>query len=150
MTSETFRRSQNFCLQKLTSLASLATAGSVRPTSMLSPSRKLTYLLVFFSKYSSYGAGCRRYCRTWIRPPRGVPGCGRSRDRRHARYAHGHDPCSFAGSQETREKALTVVFSPFYSDNTKAKSIFGCFGLVLTFSYGGLCTLFELELNRLN
>src|SRR5882762_11973586 len=147
MTSETFRRSQNFCLQKLTNLASLATAGSVRPTSVLSPFSVSEAYLVFFSKYSSYGAGCRRHCRTWIRPPRGVPGCGRSRDRRHARYAHGHDPCSFAGSQETREKgqgerlaqvaigALTVVFSPFYSDNTKAKSIFGCFGLVLTFSY---------------
>jgi hypothetical protein len=37
MTSETSRQSRNFCLQNKTSLASLATLGSVRPTRYFSP-----------------------------------------------------------------------------------------------------------------
>lgn len=100
MTSETSRRSRNFCLQNKTSLASLATMGLVSPTVSPWSSRELTHL-----RYSSYRAGCGRYYRTWVWPPRCVPGCRRSRDRRYARYALGHDACSFAGGEEARQKS---------------------------------------------
>jgi hypothetical protein len=99
MTSETSRQSRNFCLQNKTSLASLATLGSVRPNYLAS------VLGAYSLPHSSYGAGRGRDYRTWIWPPRCVPGCGRSGDRRHARYAHGHDACTFAGGEEARQKA---------------------------------------------
>jgi hypothetical protein len=54
---------------------------------------------------SSYGAGRWRDYRTRIWPPGCVPGCGRSRDCRHARYAHGHDACTFAGGEAARQKS---------------------------------------------
>src|SRR6266702_7373258 len=128
MTSETSRRSRSFFLQKQTNLASLATMGSVRPTILprSSQPQKLTHLPY---QYSSYRTGRWRYYRSWIWPPCCVPGRRRSRDRRHARYALGHDPCSFAGSEEARQKSqgrrlaqvaiASLLFFPLF-DNTNA------------------------------
>ena len=137
MTSETSRRSRSFCLQNKTSLASLETTGLVCPTTVSHwSSRELTHL-----RYSSYRAGCGRYYRTWIWPPCCVPGCGRPRDRRYARYALGHDACSFAGGEEARQKSqgrwlaqVTIGVQLLYQHRS-ISGILG-FGLVFPLTFG--------------
>ena len=138
MTSETSRRSRNFCLQKQPNLASRC-VGLDQFRSQMS---------IHLEVLTEQVAGGIVAPGIWS--PRCVPGSGRSRDRRHARYAVGHHPCSLAGSEEAREKGqrrrlaqvaiacaanLTVCLY-----NTTAKCISGVLGLVwiLIHLYRGL------------